>query len=102
MARLKTGTKLRMLTARLPEDTAAEIDEIIKASGMYETHFLAAALVLGARSLARTMCPERQWTPEMFRNIGEGMTNNLLGKADLDALANMMKGVIPGEIQQEE
>lgn len=65
MPRMTGGVKTGRYYIRLPEETIAEIDGYIKESGMYQSYFLSNALIVGARTMARQLNPERFYTHEM-------------------------------------
>lgn len=55
MARLREGTQMTRVVVRVPKNTLKEIDDYVLASGMYDTYFKSAALIIGARTLMRTI-----------------------------------------------
>ena len=69
MPKMSGGVKTGRYYIRLPEATMAEIEGYIKESGMYQAYFLSNALVVGGRTIARQLNPERFYTHEMVEAL---------------------------------
>lgn len=69
MPKMTGGVKTGRYYIRLPEETISEIDKYIEGSGMYPAYFLSNALIVGARTMARQLNPERFYTHEMVEAI---------------------------------
>jgi hypothetical protein len=70
------------LSVRVPVETRDELTRLAAASGLKMSAFLAAALVIGGRQLARQTNPEVFVTPELLRSwlMAMGMDIDQLAK----------------------
>lgn len=68
MPNLSGEVKTGRIYLRLPEETIEEMNRLAKESGMVPSYFLANALVVGARVMARQLNPER-YIPEAVLDV---------------------------------
>lgn len=62
------GSTARLFLS-LPADTIKEIMGYVQMSGLARSHFLCAAMVIGARVLARQLSPEQFMTPQLAEKV---------------------------------
>ena len=65
------------LSVRVPVETRDELTQLAAVSGLKMSAFLAAALVIGGRQLARQTNPEHFLTPEVMRTMMLAMGINI-------------------------
>lgn len=68
MPNLSSDVKTGRIYLRLPEETIEEVNRLAKESGMVPSYFLANALVVGARAMARQLNPDK-YIPEPVLEI---------------------------------
>lgn len=90
------------LSVRVPVETRDELAQLASVSGLKMSAFLAAALVIGGRQLARQTNPEHFMTPEVMRSMMLAMGIDIdrvaaqIGKG-VDELLNEVKSEVDSE-----